>query len=452
MAQMLIIAMAIGIFLHDVQPPTRILTGPMLALVVLGPMLLLSILIAWACRRTAANLNAESMRRGDRVISFCRFMFLPWFAAMLYAGVLVWIRRAIGDLILIDELVMMLPVFVVMAWAWWCYYPIDRRLREAALFGRIDRGEAVYPIWTRGQFMLAQLRIQVLLVLVPLGLILAWAEAVQYLPVTSETSASIVVFAGAMGIFLLSPVLIRFIFDTEPLPPGEVRDRMEHLCRVHGVKVRQLLLWRTFGGIINAAVMGVVAPVRYIMITDALLDSFPREQVEAVMAHELAHVRKHHMFWLLGFAFVVSLAIDAILALLFGPEVRVSWLPAMVVAVLAAKWVVAFGWASRRIERQADAFAAAHLAREKQLAVIDADSAATMIHALQRVADLNHIRVAQRSWRHGSIESRQHALRRLVGQPLRHHAADRAVRRVQFVTVLLAVGLTIYHLTTHATG
>ena len=49
---------------------------------------------------------------------------------------------------------------------------------------------------------------------------------------------------------------------------------------------------------INGAVMGAITPVRYILLTDALLETLPRERVEAVMAHELAHVRRHHIFWL----------------------------------------------------------------------------------------------------------------------------------------------------------
>jgi len=446
MVHVLIIAMAVGIFLHDTHPPMRVLPPALLALVVLGPLLGIMLLAAFACRRTRARLNPATVRRADRVLTLCRLVVLPWFAAQLAAGLLVAFRRAVGDLILVDELLVMLPALGVVAWTWWCYYPIDRRLREAALFGRIDRGEAVYPVWTRTQFMLAQLRHQVLLVLLPLALVLAWVETVKRLPmVEGDAAQTAATFAGAVVIFVLSPLLIRFVFDTTPLPPGEVRDRLTHLCRVHRVRVRQLLLWRTFGGVINAAVMGVAAPVRYVMLTDALLDAFPREEVEAVMAHELAHARLHHMPWLLGFALVAASVCDLVLAMLLRDTA--TWSVPLIVAVTLAglAWVAAFGWASRRIERQADAFAAAHLAREKNQPVIDAASAETMIAALQRVADLNHLRPAQRSWRHGSIQSRQHALRRLVGQPLRRHVADRDARRVYFVTIALGLMLTVHY-------
>src|SRR5690606_31987071 len=65
------------------------------------------------------------------------------------------------------------------------------------------------------------------------------------------------------------------------------------------VRFREVLLWRTFGGMVNAAVMGMLAPLRYILLSDALLEHLPAEQVEAVMAHEVAHIRKRHLVWLL---------------------------------------------------------------------------------------------------------------------------------------------------------
>ena len=74
---------------------------------------------------------------------------------------------------------------------------------------------------------------------------------------------------------------------------GEVRDRMIELCAsMHNVRVRELLLWHTSGRMINAAVTGLVRQVRFILLSDGLLDqvSNPRA-IEAVMAHELAHVK-----------------------------------------------------------------------------------------------------------------------------------------------------------------
>ncbi|MEX0745503.1 MAG: M48 family metalloprotease, partial [Phycisphaeraceae bacterium] len=224
--------------------------------------------------------------------------------------------------------------------------------------------------------------------------------------------------------------------------------------------VRELLLWRTFGGMINAAVMGLIAPLRYILLTDALVEMVRREEVEAVMAHELAHVCRHHMFWLLaaaigalgllevifglllvtlvnagataaeaGGARLAGVGLDAGLAMLNTAE----GMTAATVTMAGAAWLLVFGWVSRRIERQADTFAVQHLATARPdperdaggRVLVDRASAEVMIAALQQVAVLNHVPVQKRSWRHGSIAWRQAHLRRTVGQPIDALAIDR---------------------------
>jgi len=285
----------------------------------------------------------------------------------------------------------------------------------------------------------------------------------------------------------LSPLVIRWVWDTRPLPEGELRQRLTAMCQQYGVGVRELLLWRTFGGMVNGAVMGFLGPVRYILLTDALLDALPTPQVEAVMAHELAHIRRHHMFWMMAaaatamivlttaFRLMLEVAIpliepiatgqgsigrqiDAVLSNPMALE-AIAYLPAV------GCWFLVFGWVSRRFERQADTFAVQHMARLREEVtpspesptatevdpqtkavsagqiVVDPASAHTMIAALQQVADLNHIATARRSWRHGSIAWRQGYLRSLVGRQIDDLSIDRQVRWIKGVTTIVAVGV-----------
>ena len=84
------------------------------------------------------------------------------------------------------------------------------------------------------------------------------------------------------------------------------------------VRCRDLVVWNTGRArIANAAVMGPVAWTRYIVFTDALLEDLDESEVEAVLAHELGHVRHHHM----GFYMLFILAF-----LLFGMLI-ISTLP-----------------------------------------------------------------------------------------------------------------------------
>ena len=94
------------------------------------------------------------------------------------------------------------------------------------------------------------------------------------------------------------------------------------------------------------------------------------------------------------------------------------------------------------IERQADTFAARHMqgTMVQDMAATDdnrfGDRAVyTMIGALQRVADLNHIAPTRRSWRHGSIAWRQNYLRTLIGKPLDDASVDRQLVWIKLASV-----------------
>lgn len=494
--QILLLVLILALFLHDAYPtaavePSHPGWAALLAVVVLPKVALLG--GYWLlCRRMLGRLGKPGAQRAmvrlDRLSGLVRGAVVGSYLLDLHLGLLVAVRERVGDLILLDELIVLTPTLALLIATWWVYYPIERRVRESSLIGRLDAGMPIYPVWSRGQFVLAQVRHHMALILVPLLLILAWTETVERFTPThwqllGNDAAPLIVFIGSVGVFLLAPLIIRHVWDTVPLPAGELRDRLQAMCRQHRVGVRELLLWRTFGGMINAAVMGVFAPVRYILLTDALLEMVRREQVEAVMAHELAHVRRHHMFWLvaaaLGMLGLLQLGFGLAFFTLAGalpgsdagePELvtagwAIGWTePAaellrseqgLLGATLVATgvcWFVGFGWLSRRVERQADAFAVQHLARnqpepERDAAgriIVDRVSAETMIGALQQVALLNHVPIHKKSWRHGSIGWRQGYLRSIVGQPIDAVGIDRQmvwVKLASAIMLALVVGL-----------
>ncbi|MEX2671639.1 MAG: M48 family metallopeptidase [Phycisphaeraceae bacterium] len=498
--QILLLVLILALFFHDAYPTAAVdvprLGGLALLAVVVLPKLALLGGYGLLCRRMLDRLGKRgaqrAMLRFDRTGSLYRGAAVGLYLLDLYLGLLVAVRGAIGDLILLDELVVLLPPLTVLIAAWWVYYPIERRIRESSLIGRLDAGMPIYPVWTRGQFVLSQIRHHMALVLVPLLLILTWTEAVErFTParwrLLGGDPEPFIVLLGAGGVFLVAPLIIRYVWDTVPLPAGELRDRLQAMCKQHRVGVRELLLWRTFGGMINAAVMGIFAPVRYILLTDALLEMVRREQVEAVMAHELAHVRRHHMFWLIAAALGMLGLLELGFGVLFftladtfpaegvkaGPQlVAAGWTPGwadwltdllrseqglLAVTLLATGvcWYLAFGWVSRRIERQADAFAVQHLASNRPepqrdadgRIVVDRTSAETMVGALQQVALLNHVPIHKSSWRHGSIGWRQAYLRRIVGQPIDQLSIDRQMFWINVASfVILALVIAVYTL------
>ncbi len=459
---------AAGAFQIDADPRIGGV-GLLLALVV--PNVLLGMTYWAVCIAARKQLGRAggmmAMRWTDRLTSFYRWSVLTLYLfGLFHWNTLGYLRQHCGldRIVLVDELLVMLPPLIMLGWGWWAYYPIDRRLRESVLIRRLDEGAAVHPVWTRGQYILAQFRHHVAMMLVPMLLLVAWQELMQltipgdrmFFAFNVQVTLTLM---GVGGVFLFAPVIILAMWDTIPLPRGPLRDRLLAMCRQHRVGVRELVLWRTFGGMINGAVMGLIAPLRYILLTDALLDNMPQRQVEAVMAHELAHVRRHHLPWLMLAALVALYAFSAVAALLVEQLPFASWVGlydpglghvlaapdagyALAFLLAMVGWVPLFGWLSRRFERQADTFAAQHLSQDEQRdadiptpPVITAEAANTMSDALRNVAVLNNIPIDRRSWRHGSIAWRIAYLESIIGRRLDQAPIDVLVLRIKIVSL-----------------
>jgi Zn-dependent protease with chaperone function len=322
------------------------------------------------------------------------------------------------------------------------------------------------PMPGRAAYVLNAVRHQAALVLVPVILITGWMEAVGIgisklprmgMPAWLPPAAAQLV--GMALVLTMMPLVLRRVWSTAVLGPGPLRERLTEMCVRQRVKVRELLVWGTHGTMINGAVMGFVGPVRYILLTDALLESLPQVQVEAVMAHELGHVKRKHMLWL-GIASVsaitlAQLAINGGLWLVWGDRVLEND-PAQAAAALAALlvglWV--FGFVSRRFEWQADAFAAQHLTeagagvasdshdagpQPQPLGLITEAATIAMAGALESVARLNRIPRDKFTWRHGSISTRQRKLVALSGQRIDRLAVDRQVRWLKAASLVAFV-------------
>jgi len=316
----------------------------------------------------------------------------------------------------------------------------------------------VYPTLSRGQYVAVQARINLLLLLVPVLMIAGLSEAVESLwsrwePGPAGVREALTVVIAAL-VFLLAPLLARLVLDTESLPCGPMRESLSEVCRRHRVGVRDLLLWKTNGSMINAAVMGLVAPLRYVLITDALLETLHDSEVRAVMAHEVGHVRRRHMVWM-----VLCVVACVLLAahLVYWPLWLADWLWRLPpsweqgVGIASATTqlgliVIMFGWISRRFERQADTFASQHLSGlgtpMEATASVSMESVDAMRSALESIAELNAADPARHSWRHGSIRWRQEYLGTIIGRPVLGLPIDRLIGRVKLaVLVVLVLGL-----------
>lgn len=431
----------------------------------------------------------EAVRRADALIARGRLLAVLFHLVnVLLVGWPDAVRSVIGDTIMIDELVIISPVLVTWSLGWWSVEPIERRLREASLVRDLDAGKPLYPIVTRWQFVFSNLRYHVFLLLVPMLLLLAWAETVEraaprmlgsvpsqgggppVLDPAMAPVATIIQLCGVFFLFVLMPIGLRVVWDTVPLGPGQMRASLEGLCRRCRCRVGDLLVWRTHGLMLNGAVIGLFWPLRYILLTDALLDALTPAEVEAVTAHEVGHVRRHHLIWL-GVTMLSSLLLGSVLfsvarlaLLLVWPELAAAPATEALFALLSLLFaLVVLGYVSRRFEWQADAYAVCAISRRPPPSSPGLDGAGPVLHAepalsrfqasttitaeavaalhgaLTTVARASGLPIRKFTWRHGSIWMRQQRLVALVNRPVGRLAIDREVRWLKVTIVLVGL-------------
>jgi Zn-dependent protease with chaperone function len=365
-------------------------------------------------------------------------------AGILLFGWIEAIRRWIPDLPGLCEIVILLPLLSGFIGTWLINYPIEVRWFNAMLARRMDDGTPIHAMPSRLTFAFGRFRHGILLLALPMLLIMAWSHALDQLSVGSTAPEWIWPVARLSGVLLVvtcMPLILRLVWDTIPLESGNLRDRLLDMCQRHRIGINNLLLWRTHGAMANGAVLGIIRPVRYILLTDRLLEMMNSREVEAVMAHEIAHIKHRHLLFL-SMSSVGSILVVGTLAgwMVESFQGQLS-LRAELFLTLGVLLVLAcvFGFVSRRFEWQADAFAAGHLSMEMadrgagEPGIITANAASIMIDALQSVADLNGILPTQFSFRHGSIHTRQQHLRRLIGLPITQLPIDRTARRLKLL-------------------
>jgi len=473
------------------QEPTASTGWIALTIVSLGILFLLALAgwrLHWCQRRINHGRGVKYIMHAERVTRWTRVgLLILHIVAVLLFNWLDTVREVLGNLILIDECVAVLPAIVGWLIVAWLFYPIDRRLHEALLIRRLDEGKPIHEFPTRGRYVLDQSRIGLLVLLVPLLVILLLAESIDLALGLLEPwniqpwVGEVATVAAALVVFVSSPWIARLLLHLEPLAEGPVRESLLQICRQHRVKVRDVLLWKTSGMMTNAAVMGLFGVMRYVLLTDVLLETMPPRELQAVMAHEVGHVRKHHMPWMLAVLFATILLVELMgegfwwlmnSSLMSFISLKPLWSDTTFLLMgLIIAWLI-FGWVSRRFERQADTFAVVHLNPPPQENVeltqtqpnhssqltenqgeqinnhnkmmdedkrIHIESVTAMCDALGRIARLHGSDLNRRSWRHGSIAWRQAYLHQLVGQLEDRIPNDRVVRLIQLITVVLLI-------------
>lgn len=192
----------------------------------------------------------------------------------------------------------------------------------------------------------------------------------------------------------ITPVLIIPLFyKCSPLANTALKERLLNLSQNCGVEVKDVFEIQLSKDTkkANAAVAGL-GKGRRILLGDTLLKNYSDEEIEAVFAHELGHVRLWHTWKILGFGTIASLACFYITYLLFGAGIslfgfgqiyNIAAFPLLALVLIASGLIlmpVQNGY-MRLLEKQADMFALSYIHNQKNFA-----SAITKLGA-QNLAD-----------------------------------------------------------------
>ncbi len=403
--------------------------------------------VAWAALRWRFRRLMDRALHDAREAEFLRAQFpaliqtyqavmLVPFAAVCYATryMDLVVEPVAGRSEVLGSAAGILPFVVLLVVLWWEAYPL-----QGVLLG--GRGGRARFVWTHARMELPVLTPW--LALMALSDALRWLWPAGYAALEANPLLQLLyapAFLVLVGVFL--PTIVKAMWGCEPLPPGPLRKRIEALCGRLGLRVREILMWPLLEGrVLTAGIVGLVPRYRYLLITPALTELLPPDEIEGVVAHEAGHVRYRHLwfylFFFVGYVALVAVFFRGVEAVLVGwgiadpralrrprADLMVSLATtAGLVLMLLAYFRLLFGRISRAFERQADVYALEAVGRVGPL-----------VSALERVARYSGDIRDLPSWHHGSIAERVAFLVAAARNPVhivRHH---RYVRRLMIWT------------------
>ena len=236
---------------------------------------------------------------------------------------------------------------------------------------------------------------------------------------TTETGQWTALLA-TLGLFVLfAPWLIVRLWGCRPLPESELSEELKRFCTEQKFPVGGLMLWPLMGGeTLTAGIIGILPRFRYILFTQSILSLLNVEELKAVIAHEMGHVRRLHipffLIFFLGWSAVAYALNDffllflmkvfASLGLFLSPETRnltrfslAYGIPVLLLLVCYFRFI--FGYFLRNAERQADLYALQLVGNPY-----------TLISSFQKIAFAGGKIEDLPSWHHFSIRQRMDTL------------------------------------------
>jgi Zn-dependent protease with chaperone function len=307
-------------------------------------------------------------------------------------------------------------------------------------------------------------------VLLPWLFLSGIADIIQALPLEtpkrllSTTEGEVIYFLFFLvAVAVIGPALIQKFWRCKPIENGYHRSRIESLCRRAGLAYANILYWPIFGGkMITAGVMGLIKKFRYILVTRSLLNLLEPEEIDAVIAHEIGHIKKKHLLFYLaffvGYMLLSYVTFDLIIFAIIYAE-PVYWFihttgfnqttvvsgifSIVIICMFLIYFRFIFGFFMRNFERQADIYVYALF-----------ESAKPLITTLEKIAATSGQSADRPNWHHFSIKERIDYLRKCESNSAWITQHERKVKKSigVYLVSLLLLGALGYQLNVGAIG
>ncbi len=445
---------------HEVELPHDSLAIRAFCSLLVG---MIPILFARSFSRCIAIGNVETPQFVQSLRLFERLFIAVWICATaVLLGIFRWdlcVRGSwpIGESVLLSQLLISIPVLVPVV-AYWSIVAKTEDRHIQALHGTNDIADQHNRSrrWKDNlSIVWIQIRQMILLPAIPVMVILLIDDTLKLFP--SASHYRVVLFGSlvAMLPFIL-PLILRQLWRLESLDDGETRERIQSLIDRIEVNVSDICLWRTGNRCVNAAVAGAFRRSRILLITDALLDSFSETELDAVVAHEMAHVKHRHvptMLWSLVAAGLTAVMCSQIVEQNSWDAFSTEQTSLLILIPVLATWLLLHRFISRSFEHQADLVACEHLSEidnSASPANLPDSSFTSFVAMLQKLAPVG---ATGSDWWHPSITSRIATLQEIKSDPTRRRAfearitaIDRMVRGTVVFLALVTIGLALIRL------
>jgi len=245
---------------------------------------------------------------------------------------------------------------------------------------------------------------------VVLSVLLAWSPDRWWLLASVLFAAVLVALAWAAPIWLLPS-----LYDFRPLDRPALTSRLVDLARRANTPVSGVFEWRLGDRTrkANAALVGI-GDTRRILLSDTLLETHSDDEIEVILAHELAH-QVHGDLWTtlvlqVGITAAALYAAARALSVLHG-SLGISEMPTEVeqLPVLA----LVSGTVTLVLTPVANALSRAHERRADRFAIERTGNAAAFMSAIKRLSSQNLAEDTPPAWVETLLHSHPSTARRL---------------------------------------